>query len=191
MESNNLIFQILFFILNLGSFFLGSFLTWKFSSLEVVFLGSFLPWKFSFNFENLDKSLIYLELYFRNFQSVLENIMIIGDTSETHWRPTCMIIDQHFWSETDMADQSLIGVPSETSVHNHIPTSTCLIRDTSETEMVDQACPMGLLSSMSVSDESDQAYRSPMGLWSGISVSNQACWSPRGLRSDKSPIGLR
>ena len=70
-----------------------------------------------------------------NPEGVDENIIIIGDISETHRRPTFLIGEP---LETDMSDRRPIGdrhACSETNMPDRRP--TCLIGDPLETDMPD------------------------------------------------------
>ena len=128
----------------------------------------------------------------------------IGNLSEPHRRPTCLIGDP---SETDMLDRRPVGdwhvwlethqrptclirdrhASSETNMPHWRP--TCFIGDPSETNMprwrpiintylAQGWSPMrhvGLWWGMSVSNGSPIRH---VGPWSGMSVSDQACRSP-------------
>ena len=115
---------------------------------------------------------------------VQENIIIIGELSETYQRP---IGDQYAWSETYMPDRRSIG-----ERHARLETigdyrrTTCLIRDKHAWSENDPGQDMYFLC------VSDEAWRSLMGLQWGMSVSNgspmrhvglqcvsaEECWSP-------------
>ena len=123
--------------------------------------------------------------------------------SETHWKPTCLIGDQHARSETNMPDRRptcLIGYRHawlKTDTPDWIP--RCLIGDPSWTDMpywrpighdsVSEGSlimHVGIQSGMSVLDQACLFPIRHVGLRSGISVSDQACWSMMGLQSDMS-----
>ena len=118
-------------------------------------------------------------------QCVHENIIIIGDLSETHWR---LIGDRHVWSETNWRPTCLIGDASETIMPDPIP--TYLIRDPSESDILYQVCPMDLRWGMLVFDGSPMRH---VGLRWGMLVSDRSPIRLVGFQwvSDGTPIGLR
>ena len=88
---------------------------------------------------------------------VHENIIIIGDLSETHWRLTCLFGDL---LETDMLDQKPIG---DLDMLNWRP--TCLIRDPLKTNMPHRrsTCPIGDRHAPSKTDMPQQKPTCPIG----------------------------
>ena len=61
--------------------------------------------------------------------SLIRDLYACSETNMHHRRPTCLISNQHASSDSNM----LVQIP------------TCLIRDPSKTNMLDQACPTGLV----------------------------------------------
>ena len=147
--------------INLFIFFFFSFLLFKRSIIRFVrrTLGLTHP---------LNVKWIGLESWLANILYILRRVheknIIIGDPSERHWRPRCLIGDKRAKSKTDMPHRRpicLIGdrhASSKTDMPHR--RSTCLIGDPSKTDMLYQACPW----------VSDQACRSPMGNGSWIGL---------------------
>ena len=95
---------------------------------------------------------------------VHENIDIVGDPTEIHRRPTCLIVEPLGTGMPDWRPPCLLGDWHTQSETHWKPTCVFKFR-------LDYA-------GMSVSDGSPQAYRSLLDLQPIMSVSNQACWSP-------------
>ena len=130
---------------------------------------------------------------------VHENIIIIGDLSETHrrsigdqhllsethWRPPCLIGDKHAWSETNMPHWRPIKARHTWSTLSN----TSLMRYVGLRWVPDEAS-WSTMRPVGFRWVSDQACQTPMGLWSGILVrhvglqwvSYQTCQSLKDLR---------
>ena len=93
--------------------------------------------------------------------------------SETHWRPACLIRNQHAWFETNMPYQRPIRDQHVLLETHWWP--TCLIRDPLGTNTPDRR-PIGDQHAWSKTNPGQNFYF----LW----VSDEACWSPMGLRWD-------
>ena len=129
--------------------------------MHIFFL--YIPWVSNPSFYNQRKIIVFLNEF--------KKILLV---SMTHWRSTCLIGDQHAWSETDMPHRR---------IHRR---TTCLIGDR-DLPCRRPTCLIGDTLNML-----DQANQSPIryvgirsAIWSPnrrVEVSDETSWNPMDLR---------